>query len=195
MAGDLADSIRTARLKCCAFCLRHLVDVAKHLARTRKVKTAPGPQLTQRSQHVVSAVDVHVHRREAVGKTLSHEALRREVIALIEIVFAEYVENAGVTLQAGWVHGYAIEYMGDATEPGFRRLKSHTAHQAVHFVTQTQEIVSEVATVLTGDSGNERFLRHDCVLIREHRRDTCAPPDIIKIRPCLRTLRVLLKMT
>src|SRR5215212_4809455 len=173
MAGDLADSIRTARLKCSALRLRHLVDVAKHLARTRKVKTALWPQLTKRSQHVVSAVDVH--RGEAVGKTLSHEALRREVIALIKIVFAEDVENAGITFQAGWVQGYAIEYVGDATESGFRRIKSHTAHQAVHLIAQTQEIVSEVATVLTGDSGNERSLRHYLVLIREHRRDTCAP--------------------
>src|SRR5215213_75782 len=109
MAGHLADSVWAPRLKCSALCLRYLVDVAKHLARARKIKPALRPQLTQRREHVVSAVDVHIHRREAVGETLRHEALRREVIALVKVVFTEDVENAGVTFQAGRVQRYAIQ--------------------------------------------------------------------------------------
>src|SRR5215203_1229260 len=101
MAGDLADAVRTARLKRRALFLRHFVDVTKHLAGAGKVETTVWTQLTQCGEDVVRAVDIHVHGGEAVGETLSHEALCGKVITLVKIVFTKYVKDAGVAFQAG----------------------------------------------------------------------------------------------
>src|ERR671939_1236875 len=97
-AGDFADAVRAARLKRRRLLLRDFRRVAEHLARAREIEPATGPHFSQRREHVVRAIDVHVHRREAVGKTLRDETLRREVVTLVELVLAEHVKNAGVTL-------------------------------------------------------------------------------------------------
>ena len=68
----------------------------------------------------MSAVDIHVHGGEAVGKTLRHEALGREVIALVKIVLAENVENTGVTLEAGRVQRYAVHTTSQGLEEEVR---------------------------------------------------------------------------
>src|ERR1051325_11931875 len=124
---DFADSIRAARLKRRALRLRHFADIPKHLTRPGKVKTTTGPQLTQRRQDVVRAVDVRVHGREAVGKTLGHKALRRQVITLVKIVFAEDMENAGVTLEIRRMQGDTVQQVTDATESRFGSLEGHPA--------------------------------------------------------------------
>src|SRR5919106_3835591 len=110
------------------------------------------------------AVDVHIHGREAVGETLGDETLRGQVIALVEIVFAEYVKYAGVTLETGRVKRYAIEYMSDAAESRPRRFQGHPAHQAMNFITQTQQVVGEVTPILAGNSSNQRSLCHNLFL-------------------------------
>src|SRR5678815_3173191 len=99
VTGDFTDSIRTARLKRGRLFLRHFVDVPEHLARPGEVKTTLRTQLTQRREHVVRAVDVRAHGRKAVSEALRHETLRREVITLVKIVFAEDVKNAGVAFK------------------------------------------------------------------------------------------------
>ena len=47
----------------------------------------------------MSAVDVRVHRRKAVSKTLGNERLRRQVITLIEVVAADHVEDRRIAFQ------------------------------------------------------------------------------------------------
>src|SRR5262249_31724563 len=100
-SGHLADSVRAAWLKCSGLFLRYVVDVPKHLAGACKVKTTFGPQLPERRQHVVRAVDVHIHRGKPVREAFRHETLCREVVALVKIMVAENVKNAGITLEAG----------------------------------------------------------------------------------------------
>src|SRR5678815_3895822 len=109
VTSDFTDSIRAARLKRSRLFLRHFVDVPKHLARSGEVKTALRPQLTQRGEHVMRAIDVRAHGRKAVGKAFRHETLRGEVIALVKVVFAEDVEDAGVTFETGRVQGDAVQ--------------------------------------------------------------------------------------
>src|SRR6185436_8977657 len=103
MTRDFADPVRAARLKRGGLLLRHFVDVPKHLARSREVKTTLRPQFPERRQHVVRAVDVRTHRRKAVSKTFRYETLGREVVTLVKIMFAEHVENTGITLETGGV--------------------------------------------------------------------------------------------
>src|SRR5215510_3181117 len=163
--GDLADSIRTARLKRRALRLRHFADVPKHLTRPGEVKTTSGPQLSQRRQHVMRAVDVRVHRRKAIGKTFCHEALRRQVITLLKIVLAEDMENTRITLEIRRMQGHAVQQVSDATESRFRRLEGHPAHQSMDLIPQAQQIFGEVTPVLPRYSSNQRPLRHTPVLI------------------------------
>src|ERR1044072_827274 len=107
VTGDFTDSIRTARLKRSRFFLRHFVDVPKHLARSGEIKPTLRAQLAQGGEHVMRAVDVCAHRREAVCEALCHETLRRKVIALVKIMLAENVEDAGVAFKPGRVTGEA----------------------------------------------------------------------------------------
>src|SRR5215213_6148260 len=193
-AGDFTDSIRTARLKCGGLFLRHLVDVAKHLARAREVKATIGPQLPQRRKHVVRAVDVRAHRRKAVSEAFRHKALGREVITLVKIVFAEDVENAGVTLETGRVQRDTVQQVSEPAEPRFGGFQGHATDQAVHLVAQTKEIICEVTAILTGYSSNQRSLGQRVILLYRPMRPILIGEDITKISPCLRSGEVLLKM-
>src|SRR6185369_13711392 len=159
VTGDFTDSVRAARLKRSRLFLRHFVDVPKHLARSGEVKTALGPQLTQRGEHVMCAIDVCAHGRKAVSEAFRHETLRCEVIALVKIVFAEDVEDAGVALKTGRVQCDSVQEMCDAAEPRLRGFEGHAADQPVYFITQTQQVIGEVTAILTGNSSNQRFLR------------------------------------
>src|SRR5688572_21913556 len=98
-AGDFTDPVRAAWLKRSRLFLRHLVDVTEHLAGAGEVKTALGPQFTQSGEHVMRAVDVHVHRRKAVGKAFRDETLGRQVVTLVEVVLAQDVENTRITFE------------------------------------------------------------------------------------------------
>src|SRR5688572_25340677 len=115
-SGNFADAVRTARLKRRCLFLRHLVYVAKHLAGTGEVETALRLRFTQRREDVVRAVDVHIHRGEAVGEAFRDETLRREVVTLVEFVLAQYVENARITLETRRVQPQAFDQMADTAE-------------------------------------------------------------------------------
>ena len=80
------------------------------------------------------AVDVHVHGREAVGETFGHETLRRQVITLVKVVFAEDVEDTGVTFETGRVQRYAIQQVSDAAESRFRGFERTRAHEPMDFI-------------------------------------------------------------
>src|SRR6185369_2545884 len=159
----------TARLKRSRLFLRHFVDVPKHLARSREVKTTLRPQLTQRGEHVVRAVDVRAHRRKAVSETFRHETLGREVIALVKIVLTENVEDAGVAFETGRVQSDSVQNMSNAAEPRLRGFEGHAADQPVYFITQTQQVIGEVTAILTRNSSNQRSLRHSILQNRSDR--------------------------
>src|SRR5262245_15930089 len=103
--------------------LRRFTNFAKHFARTCKVETALRLQLTQRRQHVMRAVDVRIHRREAVAKTFRHETLRRQVITLSKLVLADDVKDRRVTLETRRVQHNLVEQMPDARETSLRILE------------------------------------------------------------------------
>jgi len=51
------------------------------------------------------AVDVDVHCGKAVGETFGDKALRREVVTLVEVVPADDVIDARITLECGRMKG------------------------------------------------------------------------------------------
>src|SRR5215216_1707699 len=112
--------------------LRCFSHFPKHLARAGEIEAAIGTQFTQCRQHVVGAVDVCVHRREPIAKTLRHETLRREVITLGELVLAYDVKYRRVTFEAGRVQYYLVQEMSDACETSVRILEGDTSYQSVY---------------------------------------------------------------
>src|SRR5262245_22911646 len=97
------------------------------------------------------AVDIDVHRREAVLKTLGDEALGCEVIALSELVTANDVEYAWVALKASGVKMYSVEEMGNASKATLRIFERYPPHKAVDLIAQRQQVLGQVAAVLAGD--------------------------------------------
>src|SRR5438067_8680517 len=106
------------------------------------------------------AVDVCIHRREAVSKTFSDEALSREVVTLIKFVLTDDVEDARITLQARGVQLQPIGEILNARESSRRIFERNSSDQAVHFIAQAEKMFRQIAAVLAGNPGNERFLRH-----------------------------------
>ncbi len=97
--GNFADSVWAARVEPCPLGLRTFFHLAEHLARSGEVESAVRLRFSDGRKHVMRTVDIGLHRREAVIETLSDEALRGEVVALVELVAAENMEQAGVALQ------------------------------------------------------------------------------------------------
>src|ERR1700754_356789 len=184
-SGELADSIRTARHERCRFLLRNLGGVAKHLTRTREVKATPRTHLAQRRQHIVRAVDVHVHSREAVGETFRDETLRCEVVALVKFVLTQNVEDTRITLQTRWMQRDAIDQMSNPAESHFRHFQCHAAHEPVHFIAETQQIVSQIATVLTGNASNQCSLGYERDLTTEFRSALIRSALLFSVSLCL----------
>src|SRR4029077_20591440 len=117
---DFAYAIGRARIKGSRLSLRHLSHLAEHLRRPRKIEAAIGLKLAQRRQHVMRAVDVCVHRRKAVSKTFSDEALGCEVVTLIKLVLTDDVEKARISLQACGVQLQPISKILNARESSRR---------------------------------------------------------------------------
>jgi len=97
-------------------------------------------------------VDVRVHGRKAVRKTLGHETLRRQVIALLKVVLAEDVEDTRVTLEIRWMQGHAVQQVTDATKPRFRRFERHAAHQPMDLIAQVQQVFRQITPILARNS-------------------------------------------
>src|SRR5258706_9860211 len=111
---NFANSIRTTRMKGGRFPLWHFPHLAEHFARAGKVKPALRPQFSHRREHVMRAVNVGVHGREPVGEALSNETLCSQVVAFIEMMAANNIENARITFQAG---GMQTDLVEEVSEP------------------------------------------------------------------------------
>src|SRR5689334_10322215 len=133
-SGNFADAVRRARMKRRRFALRHLLNFAEHFGGTCKVHSALWLQLFQCGQNIVRAVDVDVHRGEAILKTLRDKALRGQMVALIKLITADYAEDAGITLQTPRVNMNPIDQMQNSSEMPLGIFERDPARDAVHFV-------------------------------------------------------------
>jgi len=107
-------------------------------------------------------IDVGVHSREPVGETLRYKTLRREMITLIKILFAEDMEDAGVAFQARGVQLDSIQQMGNPAEPAVGVFYCDAAYYAVHFVPFSQQMLSQITTVLPSNTSNKRAFSAHC---------------------------------
>ena len=54
----------------------------------------------------------------------------------------------------------AIEQMTDALRTLFGNLQRYSSYQTVHFVSERQQVFSQIAAVLSSDSSDEGFFTH-----------------------------------
>src|SRR5947209_4956410 len=113
-----------------SFSLRCLFHLTKHFRRTSEIEAAIRLKFTQGCQHIMSAVNVCIHRRESVGKTLCDETLGGEVIALVEFMTAHDVKDTRIAFQAGRMQRESVHQMCDAAKPALRILQRHAAHKS-----------------------------------------------------------------
>ena len=113
------------------------------------------------------AVDVRVHSRKAVREAFGHEALSRQVITFIELIFADDAVYARIALKARGVQGQMVENMSDAPEPALRVFERDSTHKAMHFVAQIEKIFGQIATILACDAGDQRTFGHAADLTTE----------------------------
>src|SRR6185369_13620162 len=118
--GDLTDAVRRPRVKRRLLRLWCFANLTKHLARTGKIEATTRAQFAQCCEHVVGAVDVCIHRREAVARTFRHESLRRAVIALGELVLTHDVEYRRITLEACRMQDDLVQQVREAREASLR---------------------------------------------------------------------------
>src|ERR1051326_7931926 len=100
------------------------------------------------------SVDVNVHRRKTVLKTLIDEALRGEVITFIKFVTADDTENARIALQTSRVELDTIQQVCDACESALWIFQRNASHNAMDLITQREQIIRQVTSVLAGDTGD-----------------------------------------
>lgn len=100
------------------------------------------------------AIDVCIHRREAIGKTLRDKRLGRQVVTLVKLVATDDVKDAWVTFQTACVQRQPIQQVTDARESALGILEGHTTHHAMDFISERKQMLRQIATILTGDTGD-----------------------------------------
>src|SRR5262245_20102836 len=101
---------------------------------------------------------------QIVGETLGYKTLRREMITLIIFFFAEDLEDAGVAFQARGVQLDSIQQMGNPAEPAVGIFYRDAADYAMHVVPFSQQMLSQITTVLAGNASNKRAFSAHCFL-------------------------------
>src|SRR5262249_27887692 len=134
--SNLTDPIRWARVKRSGLALRRLLNLAEKLQGPRRVKTGFRVKFLERGQHIMRAVYVDVHCREPILKTLGNEALRRQVITLVEFMTADDIEDTRVTLQAAGMQLKPVEQVTDARKSALRIFEGDASDDAVDLVAQ-----------------------------------------------------------
>ena len=160
MAGDLADRIGATRMERGQFALRSLPDVAEHLRGASEVELAVGSQRLQRSEHVLRTLNVRGHRREPVLETLDDEALGGQVVAFVERHLREHLVDRSVVLERRGVDVDVVQDVPDATKTLISVFERDRPDDSVHLVAEAQQMLREVASVLTGNTGDQCSGRH-----------------------------------
>src|SRR5436190_10520236 len=149
---NLADAIRITGMEGCRLSLGHLMSLSEHFTRTGEIELAVGLLFLQRCQYVMRSIDVRVHRRKPIRKTFSDKALRSEVVTLIELVTAQDMKNAGITLEIRGMQNQLIQQMSNSAKSLLRRLESHSSNQTMDLIVQAEQVFGEITTILSGDA-------------------------------------------
>lgn len=111
------------------------------------------------------AVDVCIHRREAIGKTLRDKRLGRQVVTLVKLVAAKDLKDAGITFQAAGMKRQPIQQMTNASKSALRIFERHASDDSMDFISERKQMLRQIATILTGDAGDQCLFGVQWILI------------------------------
>ncbi len=154
--SDLADAVRATWVKSGFLILRRFANTSEHLAASGKIKFAFRLQFLERSKKKVSPADIGGHGRDSIRETFCHEALCRQMVTLVESMLAKYMEQAWVTLQVRAMKYQLVKHVFNSSETSLRVFHCDSPNQTMHLIAVSNQSFGKVATVLTGDTGDQR---------------------------------------
>ena len=101
----------------------------------------------------MGAVNVRIHRREAICKTFCNKALSCEVITFVEMRATELLKDGWVTLQTANATGCGQD-MSQAGQSMCLILESYSAHKPMDLISKIKKILGQITPILSCDTGN-----------------------------------------
>ena len=156
----LGNCVRAVRMERRRFSLRHFLDLAEKLGRRRLInfrllRKSADPD---RFKNTKNAERINVARVFRSIKRDLHMRLSRQIVDFIRLYFTDDADQGRgigqVAVMQG--NGTGFDQMIDPCCVGNRA----PSGDAVHLVSFFQKELGEIGTILTGDSGYERFVRH-----------------------------------
>jgi hypothetical protein len=83
--------------------------------------------------------------------------------ALVKLVPADDLKNAGITIQIGRMKSDAIYKVTDSSERLFQFLQRDSPRQVMNLVVRVQQVLPQVTSILSRNPGNAFFFIFSCV--------------------------------
>src|SRR5438067_13904131 len=80
------------------------------------------------------------------------------MVTLIEFVLAYYAKETRVTFHARRVQRDSNQKMAQASKAALRILKRDASHESMNFVTQREQVLCEITSILASQPGNQCLL-------------------------------------
>ena len=122
-------------MKGCFLILRAFCRIPEHLARRGEIEPALGSLPLDGGKDVVSSIEVGIDGRKLVFKGIGHEALSRQVVALIGLHIRDDVEDRGIAFHGSAVNLDSIQQMSNAPHPRLGVLDGHPPYDPMNLIT------------------------------------------------------------
>src|SRR5580658_1929909 len=100
ISRNLADAIRTSGMKWRGRTLRRFTRAPEHLTGSCEVEFTSWLDLAYACEQIVRSIDIRVHGRESIGKTLRNKALSSQMITLVKLTSSEDLKDAWIAFEA-----------------------------------------------------------------------------------------------
>ena len=147
----LRHAVRRAGVERRQLGLRHLADLAEHLARRRLVEARLRAHLAHRLEHPCHPDSGELGGQGRLDPRHRHERHRGEVVDLIGPRCPQRVDQRALVEQVGLVQRDLVAQMLDPVEALGRR----AAHHAVDLVALLEQELGQVGAVLAGDPSDQ----------------------------------------
>ena len=158
MGEELGHAIGAARVEGRLLVLRGLLHLAEHLGGRGLIEARAGADLAHGFEQAQHAERVDVGGVERLLEGQADEALRREIVDFVRLELVEHVAEVAFFEQ---LHVDQLHVAGNAEllEPA-NTDAGGTAKGADDAIAAREQRPGEIGSVLTGDAGDQRGLRH-----------------------------------
>jgi len=86
------------------------------------------------------------------------------MVTLVKFVTADHFENTRITFETARMQSYPVKQMRDARKTPLWILEGDPPDDAVHFVPETEQVLSQITSILARDARDECFFSHGVAL-------------------------------